>query len=132
MINSAKELAHYQKVRSSFEAPKGVQGIDDKQERSAKTHGSYISGSKHQVSRPAFSSRNSSKVKDRGKGKGKATTWHKNHEDDDDDDDDVYVTSNDFGSPVRHERTNGAATGKGPMIQRFGDPSEDDDETLYQ
>lgn len=110
---SAGELAHYERVRATFEG-----GREKQQQQPAHTD-ALISPASPGFVRP------SSKA---GKGKGKAVVKGKGkaiatgNEEGDDDDTDQYAS---YGS------VNGRAKGKGKAVAQFQDLTASDDEGLY-
>lgn len=115
---SAGELAHYEKVRATFE------GVSDKQSGASGAPPGATNGSAHTLpQRNKISSSGhtvkSSKGKGKGKGKGKAVALTSDDEFDD----------SDHGSVIGP--TNGNSKGKGKAVMGFLDGTASDDDGLY-
>lgn len=109
---SAGELAHYEKVRSSFEGQRGGEGGEVKSPEKGKGVRNSFDG---QVRSPAGKGKGVA-----GKGKGRADGFppgFSDEEDEEDEEEDV-------------EGVNGKAKGKGKAVAGFGDGTSDD-EGLY-
>ncbi|KAF2964291.1 hypothetical protein GQX73_g9266 [Xylaria multiplex] len=112
---SAGELAHYQRVRATFE------GGREKQQHSERNPEAIISPGSPEFGRPS-SRGEKGKGKAVGKGKGKAVATGSEDEDDDGADASQYAT---------YSSANGRAKGKGKAVAQFQDLTASDDESLY-
>ncbi|KAI0418062.1 peroxisomal biogenesis factor 6 [Xylaria grammica] len=110
---SAGELAHYQRVRATFEGRKEKQ---KQQERDSDVIMSPVSSEFGRTS-----SGEKSKGKAIGKGKGKAIATDSNDEDND----------TDTGQHASHGSVNGRAKGKGKAVAQFQELTASGDESLY-
>ncbi|CAJ2501677.1 Uu.00g045300.m01.CDS01 [Anthostomella pinea] len=119
---SAGELAHYEKVRATFEGGRG----ERKQEQGQAARTTPVSAAASTPNPMAEGARPSSKA---GKGKGKAVAVGKGKGkavapgSDGEDDGDEYAS---YGS------VNGRAKGKGKAVARFQDGTASDDDGLYE
>ncbi|KAI0013490.1 peroxisomal biogenesis factor 6 [Xylariaceae sp. FL0662B] len=109
---SAGELAHYEKVRATFE------GSRDKQQQSIETPTSATFDTTRPLPRPGGKGKGKAAAGGKGKGKAVATA-----SDDEEDDEDEYAS---YGSS-----TNGRSKGKGKAVARFQDGTASDDDGLY-
>lgn len=112
---SAGELAHYQRVRATFEGG----GEKRRQQQGLGTDATATSPMSPGLGRPS----SKGKGKAVGKGKGKAIGPGSDSEDDGEDNDDPEYGS--YGS------VNGRAKGKGKVVAQFQDMTASDDENLY-
>ncbi|KAI1734409.1 peroxisomal biogenesis factor 6 [Xylaria scruposa] len=112
---SAGELAHYERVRATFE------GGRDKQQQQTQDSNAIMSPTLSGLDRPS-SKGGKSKGKVVGKGKGKAIATGSDEEDDDDTSADQHAS---YGS------VNGRPKGKGKAVAQFQDLTASDDEGLY-
>ncbi|KAI1203123.1 peroxisomal biogenesis factor 6 [Nemania serpens] len=112
---SAGELAHYERVRATFE------GGREKQQQQTAHSDALMSPASPGFDRPS-SKAGKGKGKAPVKGKGKAIATGNEEEDDDDTDADQYAS---YGS------VNGRLKGKGKAVAQFQDLTASDDEGLY-
>ncbi len=112
---SAGELAHYQRVRATFE------GGGDKQHQQERDSDAILSPMSAEFGRPS-SMAGKGKGKAVGKIKGKAVATDSNDEDDDDSNASQYAS---------YSSVNGRAKGKGKAVAQFQDLTASDDEGLY-
>lgn len=112
---SAGELAHYERVRATFE------GGRQKQPEQRGDSGMAIPPASPELN-GAFSKAGKSKGKTMAKGKGKAIATGSGDEEDNDTDAEQYAS---YGS------TNGRAKGKGKAVAQFQDSTASDDDGLY-
>ncbi|TGJ79891.1 hypothetical protein E0Z10_g8872 [Xylaria hypoxylon] len=110
---SAGELAHYQRVRATFE------GVREKQQHQERASNAIASPVSPEFGRPTPGG-GKGKGKAVGKGKGKAIAG--NDEDDD---------GTDAGQYASYSSVNGRAKGKGKAVAQFQDLTASDDENLY-
>ncbi|GJN66523.1 peroxisomal biogenesis factor 6 [Purpureocillium lilacinum] len=111
---SAGELAHYEKVRATFE------GVSDKQSDASGAPPGATNGSAHTLpQRNKISSSGHTAKSSKGKGKGKAVALTSDDEFDD----------SDHGSVIGP--TNGNSKGKGKAVMGFLDGTASDDDGLY-